>query len=121
MTTKIDVPPGARYGLLTVIREVYQVSPSGKRLRMQECRCDCGNVTTVTTGNLVNRHSKSCGCLKTKAQQAMRQSSREKTLSGLHIKIPASGQRTIKQAEKLPRRQAVEVLAKVCRVVRHIA
>lgn len=121
MTTKIDVPPGTRYGLLTVIREVYQVSPSGKRLRMQECRCDCGNVTTVTTGNLVNRHSKSCGCLKTKAQQDMRQPSNERTPSGLYIHIPADGRRTIKRAEKLPRRQAVEVLAKVCRVVRHVA
>ena len=110
MTTKIEVPPSTRYGLLTVIGEKYQVSPSGKRLRMQECRCDCGNITVVTTGNLVNRRSKSCGCLKTKA-----------TPSGLHIKIPAAGQRTIKQAEKLPRRQAVEELAKVCRVVRHIA
>ena len=110
MTAKIEVPPDTRYGLLTVIGEKYQVSPSGKRLRMQECRCDCGNITVVTTGNLVNHHSKSCGRLKTKAQPA-----------GLHIKIPASGQRTIKQAEKLPRRQAVEVLAKVCRVVRHIA
>ena len=63
MTAKMEVPPGTRYGLLTVIGEKYQVSHSGKRLRMQECRCDCGNITVVTTGNLVNRHSKSCGCL----------------------------------------------------------
>lgn len=111
MTTKIDVPPGTRYGLLTVIREVYQVSQSGKRLRMQECRCDCGNVTTVTTGNLVNRRSKSCGCLK----------ANERTPSGLHIYIPDDGRRTIKRAEKLPRRKAVEELAKVCRVVLHVA
>ena len=51
MTAKMEVPPGTRYGLLTVIGEKYQVSPSGKRLRMQECRCDCGNITVVTTGN----------------------------------------------------------------------
>ena len=121
MTTKIELPPGTRYGLLTVIGEKYQVSPSGKRLRMQECRCDCGNITVVTTGNLVNRHSKSCGCLKTKAQQAMRQPSNERTPSGLHIRILADGRQTIKRAEKLPRQQAVEALAKVCRVVRHIA
>lgn len=121
MTTKIEVPPGTRYGLLTVIGEKYQVSPSGKRLRMQECRCDCGNITVVITGNLVNHHSKSCGCLKTKAQQDMRQPSNERTPSGLYIHIPADGRRTIKRAEKLPQREAVEELAKVCRVVRHVA
>jgi hypothetical protein len=27
------------------------------------CQCDCGNITTKTTGNVVNEHTKSCGCL----------------------------------------------------------
>ena len=118
MTTKAVDLAGQKFGSLTVL-ERAGCSPHGCARWL--CRCDCGNITMVTTGNLVNRHSKSCGCLKTKAQQAMRQPSNERTPSGLHIKIPAAGQRTIKQAEKLPRRQAVEALAKVCRVVRHIA
>ena len=105
----------------TIRRARQRVQSLFPELSRQCSGCDCGNITMVTTGNLVNRHSKSCGCLKTKAQQAMRQPSNERTPSGLHIKIPAAGQRTIKQAEKLPRRQAVEALAKVCRVVRHIA
>lgn len=28
-----------------------------------ECRCSCGNITTVDTRNLKNGHTKSCGCL----------------------------------------------------------
>lgn len=27
------------------------------------CKCDCGNYVNVTTGNLRNGHTKSCGCL----------------------------------------------------------
>lgn len=29
-----------------------------------KCRCDCGNVVYVTTGNLNNKGTQSCGCLK---------------------------------------------------------
>lgn len=28
------------------------------------CCCDCGNITTVSQANLMNGHTKSCGCLK---------------------------------------------------------
>lgn len=33
----------------------------------QFCRCDCGKFTTVSTGNLTNGHTQSCGCLRTDA------------------------------------------------------
>lgn len=29
------------------------------------CKCECGNVTIVSSGNLRNGHTKSCGCLQT--------------------------------------------------------
>lgn len=28
-----------------------------------ECKCDCGNTTYVSSGNLLSGHTKSCGCL----------------------------------------------------------
>lgn len=28
-----------------------------------ECLCECGNIAIVTSGNLLNGHTKSCGCL----------------------------------------------------------
>ena len=51
---------GQTFGRLTV------VSYAGKSkygLSQWECRCECGNVTLVTTCHLTGNHSKSCGCL----------------------------------------------------------
>lgn len=43
---------GRRYGRLLIIK---------KSAKKWECRCDCGNITFVSTGNLKNTFS--CGCL----------------------------------------------------------
>lgn len=32
-----------------------------------KCRCDCGNEILVTSTNLKNNHTKSCGCLQKEA------------------------------------------------------
>lgn len=50
---------GLKFGLLTVVRLV------GRRhtYKLWECRCSCGGVTQVTTGNLRSGQVKSCGCL----------------------------------------------------------
>ena len=50
---------GNRFGRLTVI------APADRR-RGQiawQCRCDCGSEPSVTTGDLLSGHTKSCGCL----------------------------------------------------------
>lgn len=47
---------GEKFGKLTVIE-----IPSYKRWI---CRCDCGGKTIVSPGNIVNGHTKSCGCFK---------------------------------------------------------
>lgn len=52
------------YNQLTVIREVegVVVGKSKSIKRTVECICVCGNVTNVWIANLVNGHTKSCGC-----------------------------------------------------------
>jgi hypothetical protein len=50
---------GRRYGRLTVAAEV-----SRDRLgRVFQCRCDCGEITSVRATRLVNGTARSCGCL----------------------------------------------------------
>ena len=53
---------GEKYGMLTVRKEFMTTLPNGKRKRMSECICDCGNIVTVRAGNLKSGNTKSCGC-----------------------------------------------------------
>lgn len=48
---------GQRYGKLTVL----EAGPTRKGHSSWVCRCDCGNLTTVDSGNLASGHSQSCG------------------------------------------------------------
>jgi hypothetical protein len=51
---------GQRFGRLTVIER----AGSQIRKRLWLCRCDCGEQTKCTTGNLRSGQSQSCGCLR---------------------------------------------------------
>lgn len=51
---------GERYGKLTVVKEVGK-NRYGHYL--YECRCDCGNSCIVTSCNLTNAKTHSCGCV----------------------------------------------------------
>lgn len=51
---------GQRFGRLTVIRRCG-TSKDGQKV--YECRCDCGNIRQIRSGNLRNAHTISCGCL----------------------------------------------------------
>jgi hypothetical protein len=53
---RVEVAEGAKYGQLTVIREVGAV---GKRRFL--CKCDCGNATEVRLDHLQSGHTSSCG------------------------------------------------------------
>lgn len=60
---KLDVPVGARYGRLTVIKEVEKiVYPKGGTARNFLCLCDCGTKLEVRLGQLTSGGTKSCGC-----------------------------------------------------------
>lgn len=51
---------GAKFGRLLVLRKT-NLRYHGKVC--WECRCDCGTITTTTTGSLRKGQTRSCGCL----------------------------------------------------------
>lgn len=55
---------GNRYNLLTVVSAApSQIRPSGGRVAMWNCICDCGKQTVVPADSLRRGKIKSCGCL----------------------------------------------------------
>lgn len=65
MGKKLDILQGTKYGKLTVFSEAEKkVLPSGKKLRVIYCICDCGNQTNVLLLHLVRGRTISCGCVK---------------------------------------------------------
>jgi hypothetical protein len=68
---KIQIQQGDRYGRLTIIQEIEGKSYLGIRcgrnikryVRRFECKCDCGNVTSVFLQDLRSNKTRSCGCL----------------------------------------------------------
>ena len=51
---------GKQFGKLTVIER----DPKAHRRVDWICRCECGNITSVSGTDLRNGHTRSCGCLK---------------------------------------------------------
>lgn len=54
---------GQRFGRLTVIEKAPSKNYSGQLKTRWVCKCDCGNIVTVTTQELRKGDTKSCGCL----------------------------------------------------------
>ena len=59
---------GQKFGKLTAID--YEIKNSKAYWK---CRCDCGNETIVASSNLINGHTTSCGCIKSKGELLIRQ------------------------------------------------
>lgn len=54
---------GKTFGSLTVIEQANsRVSPNGTSRTMWKCICECGNETVVSSADLRNGSTKSCGC-----------------------------------------------------------
>lgn len=49
---------GERYGRFTVLAVDYSLGS-----RRWKCRCDCGEIRVLETGNIRSGNSRSCGCL----------------------------------------------------------
>jgi len=57
---------GQRFGRLTVLEQL------GGKPSFCRCLCDCGNETTVQTGNIKSGGSSSCGCLRREVTGSLR-------------------------------------------------
>ena len=75
-TEKIKI--GDRFSKLTVI-DFVGINKQKKRIWL--CRCDCGNMTNVTTGHLTECHTTSCGC--TRIQNSIKATKISNTTHGM--------------------------------------
>ena len=67
MSRLVDLT-GQAFGKLTVLaRADDYVSPSGRKFAQWQCKCECGKEIIVIGLNLKNGKTKSCGCLRPKA------------------------------------------------------
>ncbi len=55
---------GEKYNKLTVIKKLDSFYNDGGKKIEWLCKCDCGNETITTYGNLKTDRTKSCGCIK---------------------------------------------------------
>jgi hypothetical protein len=64
--TSVD-KTGDRHGRLVITGLNHvRITPSGIRVKIWDCECDCGNTTTVRASDLSSGRTKSCGCLQKK-------------------------------------------------------
>lgn len=63
-TLTLPWPVGEKFGMLTVLERSAK-DPSGRSRWL--CRCDCGRQNIVAYSRLKSGHTKSCGCLRGKA------------------------------------------------------
>lgn len=59
MAPRMDLT-GQRFGRLVALSEASKTHPKSRRWF---CQCDCGVRCSVQQGNLLNNHTRSCGCL----------------------------------------------------------
>jgi hypothetical protein len=60
----VTLASGDRFGRLEVVDPAARITyPGGYTRRAVACRCDCGAETIVPLWDLVDGHTKSCGCL----------------------------------------------------------
>ena len=54
---------GQKFGKLTVL-EIDEATSIKKNRVFWKCKCDCGNITSIYSSNLINGITKSCGCIR---------------------------------------------------------
>lgn len=58
-----EISSGYTFGYFTVVKEApYKIRNNGQKVRMWECRCECGNVRYLNRREIVTEKRKSCGC-----------------------------------------------------------
>ena len=81
MTPPIIDITGHRFGRLTVTRNV---GCDSQRNRLWQCICDCGNTSAVSSINLRNGRTRSCGCLHAEQSALNGAASSYKDIVGYH-------------------------------------
>jgi hypothetical protein len=76
MSNKTKIAIGDTFNQLTIIKEL----PKKGFMRSCECKCTCGNTTTVSLVNLKLGRTKSCGCLRNKNLKARETHGMSKTV-----------------------------------------
>lgn len=73
MSKAIDLV-GQRFGNLTVIsKDESYVKPSGQKVAMWKCMCDCGNTISIRSEYLRSGSRTSCGCIEDKQRDIVGQ------------------------------------------------
>lgn len=64
---------GCTFGHLTVLQQAEDyICPSGNKMIMWLCQCDCGEKVKVSASDLRSGHQLSCGCLRSKGEFLIR-------------------------------------------------
>lgn len=78
---KLKLYPGEHYGKLTVLEEDFtKEQQSTLQKSFWKRQCECGSIITVSEPALKNNHTISCGCIKSKGEEAI-----ANILNNLHI------------------------------------
>lgn len=73
---------GQRFGKLLVQKEMgFILKSNGKRTRIYECLCDCGNICLVQHQYLTYGDTTSCGCIRSKGEFQIEQILKEKNIN----------------------------------------
>lgn len=72
---------GQKFGRLTPIRIVGK---DKKGHALWECQCDCGNIATVASDNLVKGNTRSCGCLN---RESLKSGNNRRTHGGVGTRL----------------------------------
>lgn len=63
---------GRRFGKLVVLKETgFTTDSYGKRRRLWECQCDCGNICQIQGIYLSHGDTQSCGCINSKGNMTI--------------------------------------------------
>ncbi len=67
MASKTKDITGNKYGRLTALENTFNKNKGGNYI--WNFVCDCGNLFSSATGNILNGHTQSCGCLQQESRQ----------------------------------------------------
>ena len=64
MGKRLEIKVGEKHNRITLLEEVEpHITPCGAKQRRVKCLCECGREFIACLYNILNEHTKSCGCL----------------------------------------------------------